>query len=440
MLFRSVIARRFINLAAHGRFFLTNSDLLWRSKFFVTLRNQSRVLARTLPLAPEGMPRLEAAVGLVIAGLALNDDMSVAQGLTRLDGELARQFLPDGGHVGRSPEMLARSFQLLAMLTQGLEITGHVVPDSLRGALDRMALALRFFRMGDGGLSVVNGGGESDPRLVTSLLERSDIQGPPYGHSPHSGYQRLAAGRAIVVFDVGPPPPGPFSIEAHAGCLAFEFSSGNQRVVVNCGSARPDMERATENWATALRRTAAHSTLTLADTSSAVVLPAGFLRDTLGPQLFDGPQYVETAREELAEGTLATGKQDGYLVRFGIAHERRVVLSTKGHTLTGVDCLSPLPSRRGRGRRQPPVLNFAIRFHIHPDIRLSLAQNGGSVILKLPSGEGWRFRCGGGNLAIEESIYLGSGRVRRTEQLVVTGTVRDDVVECAWVFENMAAQ
>ena len=38
---------------------------------------------------------------------------------------------------------------------------------------------------------------------------------------------------------------------------------------------------------------------------------------------------------------------------------------------------------------------------------------------------------------MEESIYLGGDTVRRTEQLVVTGQVRDTPVEIAWVFEQI---
>ena len=72
-------------------------------------------------------------------------------------------------------------------------------------------------------------------------------------------------------------------------------------------------------------------------------------------------------------------------------------------------------------RRRP--LPFAVRFHIHPDVRVSRLEGGG-ILLKLPNGEGWRFRAGGGELTVEESIYLGGDMVRRTEQLVITGQVQ----------------
>jgi uncharacterized heparinase superfamily protein len=100
--------------------------------------------------------------------------------------------------------------------------------------------------------------------------------------------------------------------------------------------------------------------------------------------------------------------------------------------LSGADRLIPTDAARTRRRRAP--VPFTIRFHIHPDVRLSLSQSGGSVILKLPNGDGWRFRCGGA-LSIEESLYLGGGTARRCEQLVISGEVADQAVECAWVFE-----
>ncbi|MEJ1969913.1 MAG: heparinase II/III family protein [Rhizomicrobium sp.] len=59
------------------------------------------------------------------------------------------------------------------------------------------------------------------------------------------------------------------------------------------------------------------------------------------------------------------------------------------------------------------------------------------MLLKLPSGEGWRFRSGG-QIAIEESVYLGGDQVRRTEQIVLGGSVKDHDVETAWVFEQIA--
>jgi len=110
-------------------------------------------------------------------------------------------------------------------------------------------------------------------------------------------------------------------------------------------------------------------------------------------------------------------------------HERTLTLAPQGVALTGGDRLAPKAGLR-------EAVNFAIRFHIHPDVRVSALPNGG-ILLKLPNGDGWRFRAQGGDAAVEESVYLGGHTVRRAEQLVVTGIVKDAPVEVAWVFEHI---
>src|SRR5690348_5088114 len=47
-----VMSRRLLMLLAHGRLVLTNSDILWRSKLFVSLRQQTAQLGRIAKEAP----------------------------------------------------------------------------------------------------------------------------------------------------------------------------------------------------------------------------------------------------------------------------------------------------------------------------------------------------------------------------------------------------
>jgi hypothetical protein len=80
-----VIAERLVHLFADGRFVLANSDVLWRSKLFVSMREQSRLLARTRQAAPDGLPRFEAAAAHVLSGACLDDSAKRLQsGLNRL--------------------------------------------------------------------------------------------------------------------------------------------------------------------------------------------------------------------------------------------------------------------------------------------------------------------------------------------------------------------
>jgi uncharacterized heparinase superfamily protein len=421
-----IMARRLAHIFSHGRLVVVNSEMMWRSKLFVSLREQSRMLERISAEAPDGLPRLEAAAVLALSGLCLDDSPKrLEEGLKRLDTEIERQILPDGGHVSRSPEALLSAYRHIIMVMEALSAVGQEPPHTLRNAHDRMAPMLRFFRHADGALACFNGGAESDTRMIAGLLARDDIRGQPFHHARHSGYQRLAAARTLLLLDCGQTPPGNFATSAHAGAGAFELSSGSDRIVVNCGAG--GLTHQAWNWA--LRATAAHSTLTLNDTSSAQILPAGLVRDLLGPRLMGGPKVPASRRFETAQGWSVDAMHDAYVESFGVRHERQITLSPQGLMVTGRDRLVPVASGAS---------TFAVRFHIHPDVRVSRL-DGGGILLKLPGGEGWRFRAGGGRLDIEESVYLGGPVVRRAEQLVISGQMKDGPAEIAWVFEQIVA-
>jgi len=423
-----IMARRLAAIFSHGRLVIQNSDMMWRSRLFVSLREQCKLLERIAGEAPDGLPRLEAAAVLALSGLCLDDSPKRRQtGLARLEAEIERQILPDGGHASRSPQDLLEAYRHVLSVMESLSAIGEEPPHVLRNAHDRMAPMLRFFRHGDGALALFQGGAEGDARMIAGLLARDEVRGQPFQHARHSGYQRLAAGRTLCILDCGRIAEGPFALDAHAGTNALEFSSGNNRIVVNCGAGG----LANQAWNEALRATAAHSTLTLSDTSSAQILPAGLARELLGPRLVGGPKEASSRRAETAQGWTVDAVHDAYVEQFGVRHERQITLSPQGLMLTGRDRLAPVVET-------PKGLHFTVRFHIHPDIRVSRLEGGG-ILLKLPGGEGWRFRAGGGVLEVEESVYLGGSVVRRTEQLVISGTLKNAPAEIAWVFEQVAS-
>ena len=59
------------------------------------------------------------------------------------------------------------------------------------------------------------------------------------------------------------------------------------------------------------------------------------------------------------------------------------------------------------------------------------------MLLRLPSGQGWRLRAKGATVALEESVYLG-GEQRRNSQIVLTADPGADIVQ--WALERLAAE
>lgn len=426
-----VAARRVAAWASHSDFLLAGATPDLADRFMASMARQMAHLRLYGAALPHGAPRLAVLAGQVSGGLALGFSPGrIRRLLARLGRETARQVLGDGGHASRNPDdhmgVLADLVRVrLALVGAGLE-----VPVFLTHAVDRMAPMLRFWRLGDGGLALFNGSFEGDPATIEALLARADARGKPLGHAVHSGYQRVEAKRVVLLLDAGAPPPAGLMHRAHAGLLAFELSSGKNRLIVNCGSARADPA-----WSRALRATAAHSTLVVGDAN------AFSFRAALGLGLHtDGPPpRVETLRRE-AEGAIwIEARHNGYAWRHGLIHERRIYVEAGGEDLRGEDALRPAwHPVTGRAFPRPQEGQpFTVRFHVHPDVRCLVSGDGASAIFRAPGGDGWRFRASGGVVSVEESIYFGhQGEIRRAEQVVISGTVQDGRADVKWALKR----
>lgn len=444
-----VIGRRLTSWVANGALIIDGSDLIYRSTLLRNMARQARHLARTAAMAPAGEPRLTAAIGLAFSGLCLSEGRKrLIKGLHLVCRELDRQILADGGHISRNPAALLSILLDLVSLSEALATRRIEVPKPIRDAIDRMTPMLRFFRHGDGRLALFNGANEGPEGAIDAALARDDTKGRPFGFAPHSGYQRLAAGPAYIVADTGPPPPGRYSHEAHAGCLAFEMSAGRARMIVNCGATRI----LGAEWEAASRATAAHSTLVLADTSSARMLRGRLSRTLLGARIMEGPTRVESRRSENEDGIWLDASHNGYEKLFRLIHRRRMFLSAGGEELRGEDLLLPAGTERNAffwekylQHRMPEDPSFVIRFHLHPEARASLAHDGSNVLIRLANGDGWQFRAQGAGreaaITIEESVYLGSGdSTRRAEQIVVSGGVFRGEAKVNWALRRVSAR
>jgi uncharacterized heparinase superfamily protein len=295
------------------------------------------------------------------------------------------------------------------------------MPDGLLAAISGLSSAVRLLRHDDGDLAAFNDSAEGDPAVPAKCLALAGELSLDLRELPATGFQRLSAGKSIVIQDCGRPPQSGFDRHAHAGTLAFEFSHGAERIIVNCG-AHPN----SAEWRRVQRSTAAHSTLIVDDTNSSMLLNAG--EEAGGGGMALGPTKVTCRREETQNGTLVEATHDGYAESFGLVHVRRLLLTADGAELAGEDHLL------GRGGGA-----FALRFHLHPGVQAVVTQNGQAALLKPSSGQGWRLRLQGGALALGDSVYLTkSGQVRRTQQLVVLGDIGQERTQIKWSLQREA--
>ena len=406
-------AKRIIAWLQHSSVVLQGAEFPFYRAFLKSLAMQIRYLKSMAREMPDGKDRLRARIALAFAALSLPAPASALRNATRnLAEELDRQILPDGGHISRNPMAVLEILADLLPLRQTYANQAEAPPQALIGAIDRMLPALRFFRHQDGSLARFNGMGATIHDRVASVLHHDDTAGAPLLHAPHSGYERLCMGGVTVIADTGPPPPVDLSNAAHAGCLAFEMSSGRQHYIVNAGI---DTYGAAE-FRPLARATAAHSTATINDTSSARFSHSLRINDLLGSPLIGGPQHVPCKRIDHKGTQGFVARHDGYVARFGFLHERELKLSTDGNVLAGRDKFQ----RPGGAPARNSGRDFVtVRFHIHPDINLLLDEHD-RLVLTAPHADTWVFTATEVVPEVEESIYFaGLGGPRRTRQIVL---------------------
>jgi uncharacterized heparinase superfamily protein len=382
----------------HYDFFAASADDEFRQKLMARLVAQARNLAASLPVEMLDARAFTALKGVMAASVAMPaHSPAMARALKFLVPELARQVGPDGLQGERSPAAQLATLQDLTEIRALTQAAGVEPPGELVGAIERAASALRALRHGDGGLALFNGSREELGSLIDLVLAQAGRARGAVSQLAGSGFVRLVGGRSLVLMDAGAPPPPGLDRLAHAGTLGFEFSVAKERIIVNCGAAPaqgPD-------WRDALRGTAAHSTLTIADVSSSELLAAGLGRR---------PGRVTAERRDVPGASYAEASHDGWEALFGAVHYRRIGLMGAGDEVLGeevIEATNPQP--------------FTIRFHLHPNITANMQQDGQSVLLRTASGQGWRLRTEDVPVRVEESIYFGGGEARRSLQIVLAG-------------------
>jgi uncharacterized heparinase superfamily protein len=234
----------------------------------------------------------------------------------------------------------------------------------------------------------------------------------------------MSALGTVLVLDAAPPPPQKIAEQGSASTLAFELSDGAQRLVVNCGGPGPVPTDLPEELVQGLRTTAAHSTLVLSDTNSTNIMSDG--------SLGKGVEDVTIDRTEDNDASRLEASHDGYVRTFGMIHKRSLMLGNDGKELRGADQL--MPKGRKKIRESAP---YAVRFHLAPGVEATITADGMGAILRSKGAPPWNFRCRGGNLALEESLWIdGSGAPRRTNQLVIVGEVSALGGDIGWTFRR----
>jgi uncharacterized heparinase superfamily protein len=143
-------------------------------------------------------------------------------------------------------------------------------------------------------------------------------------------------------------------------------------------------------------------------------------------------EEVTIDRSEDNDASRLGASHDGYVRSFGLIHKRSLMLGNDGKELRGADQLIA----QGRKKIRDSAA-YAARFHLAPGMEVTTTADGQGALLRSPGAPPWNFRCKGGMLTTEESLWIdGRGQPQRTTQLVVAGNVSAAGTEVGWQFRR----
>ncbi len=413
--------RRILFWTAYAPYILSTHDPVYRSSVLYTLARGARHLDRGADKVAPGLARVVAWCGVIAAALVVQGGPArLRSGEAGLARALSLALHDDGGLVSRAPTEQVALVETLAQLRNVYIAARRDIPEMLSETLAAAVSALLSVTLGDDALSSWQGGNMASRRRVLAAVEASAATSRALRQPRGWGYQRLHAKRTVLVFDAAPPPPPRALSGGCASTLAFEISDGPRRLIVNCGGVGDALGAIPPELAYGLRTTAAHSTLTLGDRNSTAIHPDG--------SLGKGVAEVEMSRDDTAGILRVEASHDGYVRRFGLVHERRLALAPDGGALEGEDRLIAV-ARKRRGGAVP----FTVRFHLAPEVEVTPTADGQGALLRLRGATVWRFRCRGGRLAIDDSLWIdGEARPQPTLQLVIAGETPPDGMTISW--------
>lgn len=409
--------RRMLFWTAYAPYLLSGNGSDLRADMLGGIAQGARHLARVADRSAPGLPRVTAWSGLTAASLLVQGAPArLARSEKGLVRALAEALHEDGGLISRSPEEQLALVELLGQLRAVYASVAADAPEGVETALEHAPGALLAVTLGDGALGHWQGGGTASARRVAAAVEGTGAEHKALRLAHGWGYQRIEARGTLVVVDAAPPPPLRAARHGCASTLAFEMSDGPHRLIVNCGGGR----HAPEGLAAPLRTSAAHSTLVLADRNSTAVEEDG----TLGK----GVVEVELVRDADGGVQKLEASHDGYVRRSGLLHRRLIEVSADGLAVSGEDRLEPRGKHKA-GWRQV----FAVRFHLAPGVEVTSTADGKGALLRVRGGHVWQFRCRGGSLLGEDSLWIDAdGRPQQTQQLVISGETGPDGAAVTW--------
>ena len=420
-----IVTMRLIYWISSYEIIFKNSDLIFRSKVINNIVKQTKHLFKNISLISGGVDKIKSLAALILVGNSFEQYEEYTQyGLKNLEDELGNFVNKDGFVKSKNPEDLFWTLYFLVIIREWLTLSRKQTPAFINIYINSLGICFKFLRFSNGDLPLFNGANQINTEKFYEFLESRGYEFESM-ENIFCGYAKIKSKKIELFIDANNPPSMLHSRNYQAGPLSFELASNGVKFICNSGSGK----NLGEELSYLSSSTAAHSTVTINDTSSCIFQKNALIRKYFGNSLIEKHNIFKQEFKNDKEFIQCIVGHDGYEKRFKILHERQITLFKLKNHIEGIDSLKCK-------NLENKNLTFSVRFHIHPDIRITKTM-GNDILLSSSGGEGWIFRSPQIPTKIEKNLYFGnSDNIKETSFILLEGNVENENTNIIWHLEK----
>jgi uncharacterized heparinase superfamily protein len=420
-----VVTMRLIYWISSYEIIFKNSDLIFRSKVINNIVKQTKHLFKNISLVSSGVDKIKSLAALILVGNSFEQYEEYTQyGLKNLEDELGSFINKDGFVKSKNPEDLFWALYFLVLIKEWLTLSRKQTPAFINIYINSLGICFKFLRFSNGDLPLFNGANHVNTEKFYEFLESRGYEFENM-ENIFCGYAKIKSKKIELFIDANNPSSMLHSRNYQAGPLSFELASNGIKFICNSGSGK----NLGEELSYLSSSTAAHSTVTINDTSSCIFQKNALIRKYFGNSLIEKHNIFKQEFKNDKEFIQCIIAHDGYEKRFKILHERQITLFKSKNHIEGIDNLK-CKSLENKN------LTFSVRFHIHPDIRITKTM-GNDILLSSSEGEGWIFRSPQIPTKIEKNLYFGNpDNIKESSFILLEGNIENDNTNIIWHLEK----
>ena len=420
-----VITNRLINWISSYDIIFKNSDLIFRSKVINNIVKQAKHLFKNINLINTGIDKIKSLAALILVGNSFEQYEEYTQfGLKNLEDELSDFINKDGFVKTKNPEDLFWTLYFLVLIKEWLILSRKQTPAFINIYINSLGISFKFLRFSNGDLPLFNGANQINTERFYEYLESRGYEFENM-ENIFCGYAKIKSKKIEIFMDANNPSSMLHSRNYQAGPLSFELSSNGEKFICNSGSAK----NLGEELSYLSSSTAAHSTVTINDTSSCIFQKNKMIRKYFGNSLIEKHDIFKKEFKNDKEFIQCTIGHNGYEKRFKLLHERQITLFKNKSHVEGIDNLKCK-------NLENKNLTYSVRFHIHPDIRITKTM-GNDILLSSNNGEGWIFRSPQIPTKIEKNLYFGNpNNIKESSFILLEGNIENENTNIIWHLEK----